>query len=193
MLIDFDHSKPLYIFGDAPPAIELKNWVHNESKVEINVLSHEQFENVPPGNQCMIGFQNTDYRKRFLEKINIDDYSWPTFIHPAAHVEDLTTIGKGCVILNFVHIGFNANVVDFCYVATGSQLSHDSKIGKNCMLAPGVIIGGSTVFDNNIWIGLNSSFADKLTICSDTTFNMTSVVHKSVTEPGKYYGNRKIN
>lgn len=192
MLLNFNHEQPLYIFGDAAPAQELKNFIQNETKCKINLLSHKQFKNVGSGSQCMIGFQNGLYRNNLLQSISMNDFIWPTFIHSKAHVENINRVGKGCVILNFAHIGFDATVSDFCYISTGCQLSHASQIGKNCMLAPGVIIGGSTCFGENIWVGLNSTFSDKLSICSDTVFAMTSVVNKSITESGSYYGNRKI-
>lgn len=192
MLIDFDHDKTLYILGDAAPAIEIKNWVRAESDTNIVLVSCDDFYNLPAGSQCMLGFQTLEYRKRLLENLKVDNYQWPTFVHPKAHVERISSLGKGCVVLNFVHVGWNSIIGDFCYLATGSQISHDSKLGKNCILSPGVIIGGATTFKDNIWVGLNSSFANKIQICSDTIFTMTSVVHKSVTDPGKYYGNRKI-
>ena len=193
MLINFDHTKTLYILGDAAPAVEIQNWVRSESVTKIVLVSHNDFYDITPGSQCMIGFQTLSYRKHLLENLNISNYLWPTFVHPKAHVEQVSSLGKGCVILNFVHVGWNSVIDDFCYLATGSQVSHDSKLGKNCVLTPSVSIGGATIFKDNIWVGLNSSFANKLKICDNTVFTMSSVVHKSVTEPGRYYGNRKIS
>lgn len=192
MLQNFDKTKELYIFGDGETAVEIKNWISLETDSQVILLSHEQFREINPGSQCMIGFQGQYNRKKLLDKINIDDYEWPTFVHPSANVEKTCSIGKGCVIYNFVHVGNNCSVGNFCYIATGSQLSHGSTIGNNCMLAPNVIIGGGTKLGNNIWVGLNSSISDKVDICSDTSLAIASIVHKSISIKGKYFGNRKI-
>tara|TARA_R110000782_G_scaffold142354_1_gene235048 strand:+ start:174 stop:755 length:582 start_codon:yes stop_codon:yes gene_type:complete len=192
MLQNFDKKKELYIFGDGETAVEIKNWISLETDSQVILLSHEQFGEINPGSQCMIGFQGQYNRKKLLGKINIYDYEWPTFVHPSSNVEKTCSIGKGCVIYNFVHVGNNCSVGNFCYIATGSQLSHGSTIGNNCMLAPNVIIGGGTKLGDNIWVGLNSSISDRIDICSDTSLAIASVVHKPISIKGKYFGNRKI-
>jgi UDP-3-O-[3-hydroxymyristoyl] glucosamine N-acyltransferase len=65
-------------------------------------------------------------------------------------------------------------------------------LGNNFVCSPGVIVGGSSTIGDNVFIGLSSCIRDKISICNDVKFQMTSVVTKSITESGTYYGNKKI-
>ncbi len=55
-----------------------------------------------------------------------------------------TTIGKGTKIDALVDI------------------AHSVKIGINCEIAAGSIIGGSTIIGNNCWLGLNCTLKNKV-------------------------------
>ncbi|HXT83662.1 MAG TPA: hypothetical protein VN704_04935, partial [Verrucomicrobiae bacterium] len=57
-----------------------------------------------------------------------------------------TKIGKGTKIDALVHI------------------AHNVKIGMNCELTAGTIIGGSTIIGNSTWTGLNSTLKDNIKI-----------------------------
>ncbi len=57
-----------------------------------------------------------------------------------------TIIGKGTKIDALVHV------------------AHNVRIGTNCELTAGTIIGGSTIVGNNCWLGLNCTLKNKITI-----------------------------
>lgn len=60
------------------------------------------------------------------------------------------------------------------------HVGHNCYVGKNVMLTCGVVLGGSTVCENNSWFGLNSTTREGIVIGRNTMIGMGSLVAKSV-------------
>jgi UDP-3-O-[3-hydroxymyristoyl] glucosamine N-acyltransferase len=84
-------------------------------------------------------------------------------------IED-TVIENGVKIDNLVQIAHNVRLGEHTIIAALVGIAGSTKVGKRCM------IGGATVMTNS------------LTICDDVVFTFSSVVTRSVDEPGTYSG-----
>jgi UDP-3-O-[3-hydroxymyristoyl] glucosamine N-acyltransferase len=73
-----------------------------------------------------------------------------------------TVIGKGTKIDSLVHI------------------AHNVRIGNDCELTAGTIIGGSTIIGNSTWTGLNSTLKDNIYVGNNVIIGAGSMVIKSV-------------
>jgi UDP-3-O-[3-hydroxymyristoyl] glucosamine N-acyltransferase len=73
-----------------------------------------------------------------------------------------TIIGAGTKIDNLVHI------------------AHGAKIGKNCLIVAGSVIGGSAEIGDNCFIGINASIKNKVKIGNNVTVGMGAIVLKDV-------------
>lgn len=89
-----------------------------------------------------------------------------TNVARAVYPDDDTVIRSGTKIDALVHI------------------AHADKIGHNCHIIAGVVIGGSTCVGNNVWIGPNATVCNGLHIGNDARISLGSVVTKDV-EAGK--------
>jgi UDP-3-O-[3-hydroxymyristoyl] glucosamine N-acyltransferase len=192
MLIDYDCFKTLYILGDGIVAKELQAWISSEVTGSVQVISPDKYMTLPDQSQCMIGFQNIQYRQNFLLTALSYSRVWPTFIHPTAFVTNVELIESGTVISPMAAIGFNVSIAKFGMIGLHSKLGHNDKLGQNVVVSPGTTIGGSTTIGNNIFFGQSSSIRDKITICDNVIFNMNSIVTKDIMDAGVYYGNKKI-
>jgi UDP-3-O-[3-hydroxymyristoyl] glucosamine N-acyltransferase len=93
-----------------------------------------------------------------------------------------------------VKIGANVEVSTNCSIARGSlsdtiigdgtkidalvHIAHNVQIGRNCVLASGTIVGGSTKIDDACWCGLNCTIKHKVRIGTGVTIeNGSSVIH----------------
>ncbi len=85
-----------------------------------------------------------------------------------------TVIGSGTKIDNLVHI------------------AHGVKIGKNCLIVAGTVIGGSSVIGDNCFIGINASIKNKIRIGNNVTIGMGAVVTKDVPDGVTIVGLNKI-
>lgn len=82
-----------------------------------------------------------------------------------------TVIGAGTKIDNLVHI------------------AHGVKVGKNCLIVAGAVIGGSCEIGNNCFIGINASIKNKVKIGNNVTVGMGAVVVKDVPDGVTVVGN----
>lgn len=82
-----------------------------------------------------------------------------------------TVIGAGTKIDNLVHI------------------AHGVKIGKNCLIVAGAVIGGSCEIGDNCFIGINASIKNKVKIGNNVTVGMGAVVLKDVPDGVTVVGN----
>ncbi|MDN5846458.1 MAG: hypothetical protein L0H53_09315 [Candidatus Nitrosocosmicus sp.] len=104
-------------------------------------------------------------------------------------------------LIRFPHIGKviisdNVEICANCSIAKGSlsntiiesgtkldalvHLAHNVKIGKNCELTAGTIIGGSTITGNSIWTGLNSTLKDNIRIGDNVIVGAGAMVIRDV-------------
>jgi UDP-3-O-[3-hydroxymyristoyl] glucosamine N-acyltransferase len=81
-----------------------------------------------------------------------------------------TLIGDGTKTDNYVHIGHNASV------------------GKNCILAYGFGLAGSSHLGDHVLSGGRTSITDHVSVASKTRLGGLSAVSKDITEPGDYGG-----
>lgn len=114
----------------------------------------------------------------------------------------------GVQIGNNVEIGPNSTVrrgaLDNTIIGNGtkigslSNIGHNCVIGEQCILTCQIVLGGSSAIGNRVFMGINSSTKNKVTIGDDVTIGMGAVVisnidHKSVAVgiPAKVISNKK--
>lgn len=85
-----------------------------------------------------------------------------------------TVIGEGTVIDNLVHV------------------AHGAKIGKNCLIVAGAVIGGSAEIGDRSFIGMNASIKNKVKIGCGCIIGAGAVVTKDVADGLTIIGANKI-
>lgn len=187
MLVNCDPASTIYILGDGLTAEHTSMLLHQENHTNTVCVPPHEFLSVPPGSQCMIGFEARVYRRELENRINLDQYLWPTYIHPTATIEPDTTIGKGCYIGPQCYVSFRSTVGDFCRLTVQNLLGHGSKLGSNVVVLPGTTIAGASHIGNHVWFGMRCMVKDKITIVDDCEFALATVIRKDVTQSGRYY------
>jgi hypothetical protein len=193
MLINYDPTVPLYIIGQSAVAVEIYEWVSEETAGEVKIIDPSRADDLPDHSQCMIGFMTVEYRVKFLLTALTRQWSWPTLIHPDSYFSKSSTVGNGSIISPKSTIGNNVVLGDFCLVGQQVNIGHGTKIGKNVVISPATIFGGSTTVGSNVTFGQMCSIKDKISIGSDVNFFMNSIVTKNIEQCGSYYGNKKAS
>ncbi len=104
-------------------------------------------------------------------------------------------------LLRFPHIGKviisdDVEICANCSIARGSlsntiiekgskldalvHIAHNVRIGKNCELTAGTVIGGSTTMGNSVWTGLNSTLKDNIRIGDNVIVGAGAMVIRDV-------------
>jgi len=193
MLLHYTLDQPIFILGNGFYSNELKIWINSDTPAHIELVDPSDFFSIPLGSQIVLGFQNLEYRKKFLSSSKIEHYHWPSYIHSSAIVTDNSSIQKGTVVNPQSVIGYGVTLEPFCNIGILSKIGHGTALGVNTVVSPGTMIGGSTTVGRDVFFGQACSIKDKIKICNDVYFTMNSVVKKDVVAAGKYYGNRKID
>lgn len=95
-------------------------------------------------------------------------------------------IGSGTKIdrgtFDETRIGDHTKIDNLCHIA------HNCVIGKSALITAGFIIAGSTTIGDNFVTGGGVVVGGHLKITDNVYLAGKSVVHKSITQPGQYYG-----
>ena len=193
MLLHYTINQPIFILGNGLYSNELKIWIGNDTPTHVELVDPSNFFSIPLGSQIILGFQNLEYRKKFLFNFKIEQYHWPSFIHSSAVVTDNSSIQEGIVVNPQSVVGHRVTLEPFCNIGILSKIGHGTTLGVNTVVSPGTMIGGSTTVGRDVFFGQSCSIKDKIKICNDVYFTMNSVVKKDVVTAGTYYGNRKIS
>lgn len=77
-------------------------------------------------------------------------------------------------------------------VSNGVHISHDVKIGKNCLLPAGVTMAGLSVLEDNCSLGVSVTLAPAVRVGHNAKLSAGAVVTKSVPPDERYSGNFAI-
>lgn len=110
----------------------------------------------------------------------------------------IPTIGK-VVIGNNVEVGMLANISvgsagntvidDFVKIDAFVHIAHDVRLENNVELPAGTIIGGFDILERNVFIGINSTLRNRITIGENSVVGMGSVVTKNISKNSLVVGN----
>lgn len=101
-------------------------------------------------------------------------------------IEPMVRIGPYCV----VHRACLDSTIIRSGVIIGSlcNIGHNTEIGRDSILTAHISTGGGSVIGERCWLGMGVMVTNKVSICDDVRIGIGSVVTKSITKPGVYYG-----
>ena len=129
-----------------------------------------------------------ELRKDIYFQIKNAGYELISYISSQASVHS-HSIGENCFILEdntiqpFVEIGNNV------VLWSGNHIGHHSKIDDHVFLSSHVVISGPCHIQEQVFIGVNATLRDGITLAPGTFIAMSASVHKSTEAWGAYVGN----
>lgn len=193
MILNYNNQDPIHVIGSGIAADEIKTWLQEDTCNDVRTVDPTIVKDLPKGSNCVLGFWNLDYRKKFIQSHDIEKYNWPTYVHPKACVHDATLLAPGSVIYPMCQIAYQVVTDKFLIIAAMATIGHGAKLGENVVISPGTVIGGGSVVGDHVLFGQQSSVRNRITIGNQIRFAMNSVITRDITEPGDYYGNKRAN
>ena len=123
----------------------------------------------------MTGFGFKKKRGKFKYPLERNPHKFKVIIQDNVEIGALCVIDRGSWRDSI--IGEGTKIDNMCH--TG----HNTQIGKNCLIAVGTTIGGSSTIGDYCDIGMNVCIKQHVTICDHVTIGMGSIVTKDITEP----------
>lgn len=105
-------------------------------------------------------------------------------------IGDRVSLHAGVVIQAGV---FRSTILnDNVKISNGVHVSHDVRIGKNCLLPAGVTLAGLCTLEDNCSLGVGVTIAPGVTVGRDAKLSAGAVVTKQVPSGERYSGNFAI-
>ena len=122
-------------------------------------------------------------RKRLAEELRPLVHGYPSLVHPRAALNlRHTVIGEGCFFAPNTAITNGVSIGDFVFIHACSTVNHDTVVGDFCMLSTGVNLGGATVLEEGVFMGINSSTLPGVTVGAGTLVGGGSVCIQNIPE-----------
>jgi len=87
----------------------------------------------------------------------------------------------------FTEIGDNSKIDTFVHVG------HQSKVGKRCLIAASTVLCGSSIIEDDVWIGPHSTISSEVLVGKGAKITLGSVVTNSIAPNQKVAGNFAID
>ena len=139
--------------------------------------------------ECVIAIGEPSSREKLFQKLRDEDIRLTCLIDPTAIISPTAKIGNGTIICEYstihtgVELGYNAFIQPFC------TIGHDIKVGNHTVLSTLCAPGGGVVFGERVYVGMQSSLIELLTIGDDAIIGMGSAVFQNVPAGATVVGN----
>lgn len=156
--------------------LEMREKYPEEYKIHSSVHIPEWVtigRNVSIKEGCKIGTQGFGFQESNGIQLHIPHIGG-VIIEDNVEIFENTIVCRGTLENTIIGSGTKIDVQ--CHV------SHNVKIGKNCVIPSGCIFGGSSEIGDNVFIGSNSTLRDHVKIASNVTIGCGSNVVKDITE-----------
>ncbi len=127
---------------------------------------------------CVIGGAGYEFKKRKEGTPLAVEHFGGVIIEHDVEIQQLTNVARAIYPDDDTIIKSGTKIDALVHIA------HADKIGHNCNIVAGAVIGGSTCLEDNVWVGPNATVSNGLHIGKDARISLGSVVTRNV-EPGK--------
>lgn len=165
----------------------------DDSKVNINgikVLSYDDAKlKCGTDIEIVIGVGEPATREKIAKKIDEDQLSFASLVHPGVYIPDSTVIGKGTVIQYGCFISCNVNIGDYVYIQPYANIGHDVFLSSGCVISSGCNIAGGVTVGANSYLAMGCCVKEEVTIGSNSIVGMMSAVYKDLPDDVIAMGN----
>lgn len=142
---------------------------------------------------CFIAVGEPNIKKLIVNKIKskLVNYQFPNLIHPDVTFDNRVgkfKLGYGNIICSKSVLTTDIQIGNFVTVNLACTLGHESSIGDYSTLSPGVHISGNVHIGESVYIGTGAVSVQNVSICDDCIIGASSVINKSLIQPGTYIG-----
>jgi len=146
----------------------------------------------PDGHLAFVAVSSTHLnrlRRRLFDIVKAKGFACASYVSSRAFVWRNVTIGENVFVFedNVVqhHVAIGDNVV----LWSGNHIGHRSTIRDDCFVSSHVVVSGFCDIGESSFLGVNSCFADHITVGRDCVVGAGAVVVKDLEPRGVYVGN----
>jgi sugar O-acyltransferase (sialic acid O-acetyltransferase NeuD family) len=133
-----------------------------------------------------IAIGDSELRARMYQAFKEFGFKFETIIDPRANMPKNFILGEGSYVAPGSTITSDAKIGNCVIINTGSIISHDCEIHDFCTISPGAILCGDVRIGERSNIGAGCVIREKTWIRDRVILAMGSVVIKNILDPGTY-------
>ncbi len=134
-----------------------------------------------PCKQIIIGYSYLQERLLLINKLQYQNFLFPTIIHPEANLIDPEniTIGSGSIIFPFAILTTNISIGKNVIIHLGAKIHHDTILKDNCILMPNVAITGGATIGFNVFLGTGTICATPIMIQDNSIIQAGTIIFEN--------------
>lgn len=129
------------------------------------------------------------YRDMLTKKFEYAGVSMATIIDKTALISPTAKIEKGSIICEFATIHANVYVGHSCLIQPYCDVGHDIVIGDFSVMSSTCAPGGASVIGKRVYMGMNATSKEKISIGDDAIVGMGAAVFRDVDSGVTVVGN----
>ncbi len=133
-----------------------------------------------------IAVGDIEFRDRIYTHFKKHNFTFSTIIDPDATISDLSEVDEGSYIAPGSILTANIKIGKCVIVNTGSVISHDCTIDDFCNIAPRAVLCGNVKIGKKTIIGAGALIKEKSRIGNNVFVGMGTVVTKNILDSGTY-------
>lgn len=150
-------------------------------------LPIRSIEELDRENQILhIAVGNIEFRARLYANLKEMGFDFATIIDPTSVVGEDNVIQEGTFIAPGSIVTADSKIGRCCIINTGAIVSHECDIEDFCNISPGSVLCGNVRVGERSLIGAGSTVREKTWIRDNVVLGMGSVVTKNILDPGTY-------
>jgi sugar O-acyltransferase (sialic acid O-acetyltransferase NeuD family) len=143
----------------------------------------DALDQLPAGTAYVVAIGDVVARRSLAARADAAGLEPATLVHPSVVLGTLATLGPGSVVCEGSVVVTNVVAGAHALINTGCILGHDARLGDFVSLMPGVRIGGQTVLEDDVYVGLGGVVLPRLRVGAGAVVGAAACVVADV-EPG---------
>jgi sugar O-acyltransferase (sialic acid O-acetyltransferase NeuD family) len=128
-------------------------------------------------------------RRRLFDTVKELGYSCASYISSRSFVWRNVSIGENVFVFEGNVLQHNVRIGDNVVLWSGNHIGHRTVVEDDCFVSSHVVISGFCTIGRRSFLGVNSCFADEVTVGEDSVVGAGAVVVKDLPPRGVYVGN----
>ena len=140
----------------------------------------------PADSQVFVAIGRPEVRRRLMASMG--GAEMPVLVHPRAVVARDVRLGRGSVVMAGAVVNPGARLGQGVIINTCASVDHDCVLEDYVHIAVGAHLCGADRIGARTWVGAGATVSNNVEICADCMIGAGSVVVRSITRPGVYFG-----
>ena len=173
----------LRILGDGGLGRELADLARAvpEAWEPVLVSASDEDEVLSRPGAVLVGVGDPGVRRAVVARWGaLDRLTWPSLVHPTAHVGSATSIGRGAVVQMGAIVTCSTAIGAFTCVNYAVTIGHDVTLGECCLVNPQAHLAGGVTLGDDVLVGAGAVVLEGVVIGAGAIVGAGAVVTRDV-------------